>query len=92
MIREALAAVLVQVGVWCMDLAMRIDEPSEGRRMRGPSPEPDDEPDAAPPQSPITPEAAAMIATFDRHVKPAKKPEEPLRGSARARREKAAAI
>lgn len=86
--RELVATVLVQVAMWIVDLASTIHgqdgEPRDAHAL------PD--PDVAPPQSPITPEAAELLAPPVEHKQAVTKPVAPLRGSVRARREKAATL
>jgi hypothetical protein len=91
-LREACASMLVHAGVWILDLATAIDEPREASKREAPEPEPDR--DDAPPQAPITAEAAELLAPPpNARARQAKKSGgEPLRGSLRARREKATAL
>ena len=89
--RELCATALVQVGLWILDLATAIDEPRElspSTKREAPEPEPDE----APKQAPITAEAAELLAPPPVRKHAPKAIDEALRGSVRARREKAAAL
>jgi hypothetical protein len=83
-LREFIATILVQIGMWCVSIASMIDGGDEDTSKSF-----DNDLQDAFAQSPITAEAAELLAPPIARKRTKKAVDKPLRGSIRARREKA---